>query len=419
MPLSVALGPSVLLMLLLIHVPAAGQPTALRAVVSAGQAAPGGGVFEHFSVESQPVVAPPNARGDVAFFASLLRGVGSEGLFLATARGIVKVAVEGDRAPGGGALSGLGRHPIPSVNANGDVAFAAAVSKGWTVEGIFVSSRGMLRAVAVAGQAAPGILSGTFASLDFPALNDRGDVAFLATVRRGRETLEAIHLRTGGRVRKVVGQEDPAPAGGAFVAFGAPALSSAGAVAFAAVVDGRGVPGGVFIIADGRVRMLVGAGDESPLGGIFAKFSERVAIDNTGAVAFTALLKGAPVSSAIFVAEGDRRKKVVALGDPAPAGGIFSTFGAWPALSSSGTVAFTGSVDPGPPPTGIYVSSQTGVKMVAGIGDRLPGGRKLESFGLYPTVTMGPGGHVTFTTAPTATGEGEEAIYIVDTARLP
>ena len=57
--------------------------------------------------------------------------------------------------------------------------------------------------------------------------------------------------------------------------------------------------------------------------------------------------------------------------------------------------------------------------MVAGIGDRLPGGRKLESFGLYPTVTMGPGGHVTFTTAPTATGEGEEAIYIVDTARLP
>jgi hypothetical protein len=419
MPLSVALGPAALLILLLIYVPAAGQPTAVRTVVSAGQAAPGGGVFEHFSVESQPVVAPPNARGEVAFFASLLRGTGSEGLFLATARGIVKVAVEGDRAPGGGALSGLGRHPIPSVNANGSVAFAAAVSKGGTVEGIFVSSRGMLRAVAVAGEAAPGILSGTFANLDFPALNDRGDVAFLATVRRGRETLEAIYLRTGGRVQKVVSQEDPAPAGGTFAAFGAPALNSAGAVAFAAVVDGRGVPGGVFLITDGRVRMLVGAGDDTPLGGIFAKLSERVAIDNTGAVAFTALLKGASVSSAIFVVEGDRRRKVVALGDPAPAGGIFSTFGSWPALSSSGAVAFTASVDPGPPPTAVYVSSPAGVKMVAGIGDALPGRHKLESFGLYPTVTMGPGGHVTFTTAPTATGEGGEAIYIVDTARLP
>ena len=175
---------------LLAHGIVAAQPTALRLVVSAGQAAPGGGTFEHFSVESQPVIAPPNARGHVAFFASLLRGASSEGLFLAGARGIVKVAAEGDQAPGGGTLSGFGRHPIPSVNAEGHVVFAAAVAKGRTVEGIFVSSRGTLQAVAVAGQPAPGIASGTFASLDFPALNDRGDVVFLATVRRGRETLE-------------------------------------------------------------------------------------------------------------------------------------------------------------------------------------------------------------------------------------
>src|SRR5215472_17377530 len=146
MPLFVARRASVILMLLLIHVPAAGQPTALRTVVSAGQAAPGGGTFEHFSVESQPVVAPPNARGDVAFFASLLRGAGTEGLFLAGARGIVKVAAVGDQAPGGGTLSGFGRHPIPSVNAEGHVVFAAAVSKGRTVEGIFVASRGTLQA---------------------------------------------------------------------------------------------------------------------------------------------------------------------------------------------------------------------------------------------------------------------------------
>ncbi len=408
-----------MLILLLIHVSAAGQPTALRTVVSAGQAAPGGGTFEHFSVESQPVVAPPNARGDVAFFASLLRGAGSEGLFLATSRGIVKVAAEGDRAPGGGALSGFGRHPIPSVNLAGNVVFAAAVSKGKIVEGIFLSSRGRLRALAVAGEPAPGIPSGTFANLDFPALNDRGDVAFLATVRRGRETIEAIHVRTGGGVRKVVSQEDPAPAGGTFTAFGAPALNNAGVVAFAAVVEGRGVPGGVFTVADDRVRMLAGAGDGTPLGGIFVKFSERVTIDHSGAVAFIALLRGAPVLSALFVAEGDRLKKVVALGDPAPAGGVFSSFGFWPTLGSRGAAAFTASVDPGPPPTAVYVSGPAGITKIAGIGDPLPGGAKLESFGLYPTVTMGPGGHVTFTSAPTATGEGGEAIYIADTARRP
>jgi hypothetical protein len=416
---SLARSGVIILVVLLMRVPAAGQLGALRTVVSAGQAAPGGGIFEHFSVESQPVVAPPNARGDVAFFASLLRGAGSEGLFLATPRGIVKVAVEGDRAPGGGSLSGLGRHPIPSVNAAGSVAFAAAVSKGRAVEGIFVSSRGTLRAVAVAGEPAPGIPSGTFATLDFPALNERGDVAFLATVRRGRETVEAIYVRAGGRVRKVVGQEDAAPAGGTFAAFGAPALNDAGVVAFAAVVEGRGVPGGVFTAAGDGVRMLAGAGADTPLGGIFAKFSERVTIDNAGAVAFTAFLRGARVRSAIFVAQGDRLKEIVALGDPAPAGGAFSSFGFWPALGSSGVVAFTASVDPGPPPIAVYVSGPSGVKKVAGIGDPLPGGAKLESFGLYPTVTIGPGGHVTFTTAPTATGEGGEGIYIADGARLP
>jgi len=404
---------------LLVHDIVAAQPIAVRLVVSAGQTAPGGGTFEHFSVESQPVIAPPNARGHVAFFASLLRGASSEGLFLAGARGIVKVAAEGDQAPGGGTLSGFGRHPIPSVNAEGHVVFAAAVAKGRTVEGIFVSSRGTLQAVAVAGQPAPGIASGTFASLDFPALNDRGDVAFLATVRRGRESLEAIHLRSGGRVRKVVAQEDPAPAGGAFAAFGAPAVNNRGVVAFAAVVEGRGVPGGVFTVLDGRVRMLAGAGDRTPLGGIFAKFSERVAIDDAGSVAFIALLKGASVPSALFVAEEDRLRKVVALGDPAPAGGVFSSFGFWPTLGPSGVVAFTASVDPGPPPTAVYASAPGGLMKIAGIGDPLPDGTKLDSFGLYPTVTMGPGGHATFTSALTATGEGSEAIYVAEPARRP
>jgi len=417
MALLLGLCISTTLSFLLAHGIVAAQPAALRLVVSAGQAAPGGGTFERFSVESQPVIAPPNARGDVAFFASLLRGAGAEGLFLTGARGIVKVAAEGDQAPGGGSLSGFGRHPIPSVNAEGNVVFAAAVSKGRTVEGIFESSRGTLRAVTVAGQPAPGIPSGTFASLDFPALNDRGDVAFLATVRRGRETVEAIHLRSGGRVRKIVSQEDPAPAGGTFAAFGAPALNNRGAVAFAAVVEGRGVPGGVFTVIDGRVRMLAGAGDGTPLGGIFTKFSERVTIDDTGSVAFIALLKGASVPSALIVAEENRLRKVVALGEPAPVGGVFSSFGFWPTFGPRGTVAFTASVDPGPPPTAAFVAAPVGLMKIAGIGDELPGGAKLDSFGLYPTVTMGPGGHATFASAPTATGEGGEAIYIADPVR--
>src|SRR5205809_44963 len=42
----------------------------LRAVVRSGMAAPGGGRFDRFDVAGQPIVAPVNANGQVAFYAT-------------------------------------------------------------------------------------------------------------------------------------------------------------------------------------------------------------------------------------------------------------------------------------------------------------------------------------------------------------
>jgi hypothetical protein len=392
---------------------AGAQSPPVRAVVLAGDAAPGGGTFERFSIESLPIVASVNSGGQVAFFATLLRAPASEGLFLAGPSAITKIAAEGDSAPGGGTLSGFGRHPVPAINDAGDVAFAAAVAGGKTVEGVFVSARRRLRAVAVAGGAAPGVSSGTLAALDAPAINSRGDVAFLATVRRGRENVEAIYVRTGERLTKVVAQGDAAPAGGAFGGFGPPALNDTGAVAFAAVVEGRSVPGGVFVASREGVRMLVGAGEEAPTGGIFAKFSERLALNDAGTVAFTAVLKNAPTDAGIFVAGEGRPRKVVVLGDAAPGGGTFSHFGLWPVLSAAGAVGFAASVDGGASPVGMFVTKGATTTKVAAIGDTLAGRGKIASFGLYPVVTMNRAGGVTFATAPTATGEGAEGIFLV------
>src|SRR5687768_8371976 len=95
---------------------AGAQAPPVRAVVVAGDAAPGGGTFVRFSIESQPIVAPANAGGQVAFFATLLRAPAGEALFVAGAAAITKIAAEGDPAPGGGTLSGFGRHPIPAIN---------------------------------------------------------------------------------------------------------------------------------------------------------------------------------------------------------------------------------------------------------------------------------------------------------------
>src|SRR5205814_4436717 len=141
------------------------------------------------------------------------------------------------------------------------------VTGGRTVEGIFLRSQGKLSAVALAGASTPGIPSGTLAVVEAPALHDRGDVAFLATVRRGRETVEALYLKRSGQLRKLVAQGDPAPAGGSFAGFGPPVVNNRGVVAFGAVIEGRGVPGGVFAVEGERVRMLAGAGEDPPLGG--------------------------------------------------------------------------------------------------------------------------------------------------------
>ncbi len=389
------------------------DPPAIRRVAVTGQAVPGGGIFDRFSVESLPIVAPINSKGQVAFFATVVRGRASEGFFLASGARLSKLVVDGDPAPGGGRFSGFGRHPVPALNDAGELAFSAAVAGSKAVEGIFVASPRGLKAVALAGGPAPDIQSGTFANVDTPTINDRGDVAFLATVRRGRENLEAIYLYSGGRTRKVVAQGDPAPAGGAFAGFGPPSLNGKGLVVFGGVVEGRSVPGGLFLSKDGTIRMLVGAGDETPDGGIFAKFSERVALNDAGTVAFNAMLKGAPTSGAIFVID-DRVRRIAGLGDAAPGGGVFSHFGLWPSLSAAGAVVFAASVDGGASPVGVFVAGRDTTSKVAAVGDALPGGGTLVSFGLYPFAATSSPGAIAFATTPDTVGAGAEGVFAID-----
>src|SRR5919198_3202559 len=233
MPVWTRIGVTTLLALSVAATGVRAQST-IRAVAIAGDPAPGGGTFEHFGVEALPIVAPANTKGQVAFFATILRSTASEAFFLASPQRTVRVVAEGDAVPGGGTFSGFGRHPIPALNERGDVAFAAAIVGGRTVEGIFVRDARGLRPIVVTGRAAPGMASGTIAAVDAPALNDHGDLAFLASVRRGRETVEAVYTVLAGRLTKVVAQGDPAPAGGSFAGFGPPVVNNRRRVAFAA-----------------------------------------------------------------------------------------------------------------------------------------------------------------------------------------
>ena len=396
---------------------AADELAHLRQVVGTGDAAPGGGVFDRFGAEAMPIVAPVNGRGDVAFFSTLGRGGAAEGLFVWSRSRITAVAREGDRVPNVGRLSGFGKHPAPSLGDDGTVVFAAAITGGSAVEGIFATRGARIRAVALTGTAAPGFPSGTLAGVEAPVVNARGEIAFLASIRRGRESTEAVLLSSRGQLRKIVAQGDPAPAGGTFAGFGPPAINREGVVAFGGAVDGRAVPGGIFLWQDGQVRMVQGAGDETPSGGIFAKFSERLGLSDAGTIAFHGLLKNAPIAAAIFALEGGRSRAVARLGDPAPGGGRFSNFGPWPAVGTSGTIAFAASVDDGPSPVIVVRTAAEGLRRVAGVGDTLPGGARIATLTLLPVVSVNAGGIVSFAVAPTATGEGVEGLFLATPAR--
>jgi hypothetical protein len=233
--------------------PAAAPPReggALRVVALSGMAAPGGGRFDRFDVNAQPIVAPVNARGQVAFYATVLRSPAREGIFLADAGGVSKVVAFSVLAPSGGTLAELGAHPLPALNAAGHVAFVAQIVGGSGTEGVFLAERDRLKTIALAGDEAPGLPAGVLVGFDAPALNDNDELAFVATVRRGRDQLDVLYLWNGRRLQRVVAEGDRLlRSGGVMNKIGGPAINNAGVIAFPAAIFKGPALGGILLRA--------------------------------------------------------------------------------------------------------------------------------------------------------------------------
>jgi hypothetical protein len=407
--------------------PTATAPTAapvapsLRLVIASGQPAPTGGDFSRFDVTTQPIVAPVNARGHVAFYASVVHSKQTEGIFLYLGSRIVKAAALGDSIPGGGVLSEFARHPTPSLNSADKVAFGAAVSGARASEGMFLAAEGGLKVIALSGGDAPGVPTGTFVEFDTPTLNDRDEVAFVATVRRGREMLQVLYLHSAGKLRKLVAEGDPAPVipgdptrpRGTFSKFGVPVINNKGVVVLPAVIDRGDVLGGIFVTGTRDLARLLTVGEIISPGTMLVRFSERVALDDDDNIAFGAHVgAGASANSeAIFLwnaASG--LTQVAAIGDSAPGGGRFSAFGAWPSLGPHAAVTFVAGIDDGPGPVGLYAWRAGDTRRLAMTGDRLPDHTKLPAFALNPVASAGPNGGVTFATMSAPEG-GKTGIY--------
>jgi len=383
---------------------------ALRLVVASGQAAPGGGRFDRFDVGSQPIVAPVNGRGQVAFYASVARGKASEGIFLATTSRITKAAAVGDAVPGGGVLSEFARHPVPALNDAGKIAFGAAVAGARATEGIFLATDNGLKAIALSGADAPGVPNGTFVEFDAPVLNNRDEIAFVGTVRRGRETLQVLYLYSGGVLRKLVAGGDPAPRGGSFDRFGLPAINNRGVVAVPAILERGAVLGGIFVAGARELRLLIGAGEIGPGGAMLVRFSERAAIDDADNVAFVAHLGSGTASEAVLVATAGGLTQLALTGESAPGGGRFAAFGPWPNFGPDATVAFVAAIDDGPGGLAIYIGTAGAVHRVAMVGDPMANGGVIPALALNSVTSVGSRGGLTFATMASPES-GQNGIY--------
>jgi hypothetical protein len=117
------------------------------------------------------------------------------------------------------------------------------------------------------------------------------------------------------------------------------------------------------------IRKVVAAGENAPQGGTFTQFDP---VANTGAILFDALVKKDEPFHGIYVARGSALSRIVATGDPSPLGGTFIELSSM-ALNRRGTVVFVGSALGGVPQA-IYFTGGTKLKKIVAVNDPVPGG---------------------------------------------
>jgi hypothetical protein len=391
--------------------PIAGE--AVRVVVRSGLVAPGGGRFDRFDVPGQPVVVPVNGRGQIAFYATVLHALGREGIFLADSVSgqVTKVVAIGDAVPGGGMFAAFSDQPLPALNAAGHVAFHAQIGGGRAPAGIFLAGEQGVQPVALAGDEAPGVPSGVLAAFDAPALNDNDELAFVASVRRGRDELDVLYFWNGRRLQRLVAEgELLLRIGGTMDKIGDPALNNGGVVAFPAAIFKGPALGGIFVAGARSLRLLVGAGDTTPNGAMILRFSERVAIDDEDGIAFGAYLgRSGSVGEAVLRTGPNGLQEVAVEGDPAPGGGRYVAFGPWPVVAPGGVTAFIASLDGGPGPLAAFAGPIGNIQSVATMGEAMPEGGRIGHFALSAVAATGPNGGLTVATV----AEGSEPSAIL------
>ncbi|MBI4604225.1 MAG: hypothetical protein HY721_19880 [Planctomycetes bacterium] len=313
-----------------------------------------------------------NDRGQIAFLGYAGASFpGTKGLFLVRGSEIEKVALEGDAAPGGGTFTF--DYVNLDLNDQGQVAFVTGAGGG--AHAIFLYSLGNLSQVVRTGD----IPSGAFTSLDNPAINNSGEIAFTGGYPQGGGIFKVGIA--GGPAAKVWIKGDNAPSGGTFEStLRPPAINDAGQVAAEAGVVGDftlqdGTPfsgqlSGIFVGGAGQPKRIALAGVNTD-GGVFAPPD----LSSGGDLAYGFESSFVPPRWRLYRGS---LQKVAATGDGTPAGGKFGLVGLGllrpDRLNDRGQIVFDATVDGGSSPLGIFISQGGGSVKVVAVGDPTPQG---------------------------------------------
>ncbi len=283
----------------------------------------------------------------------------------------------GDAAPVPPQLAAAG---APALNDNGQIAFIADGA-------VFFSSQGATNLVAGYGDPLPGGMT-FLLSQGTVALNAQGQIAFLAFFSPGFR--RGIFLSTDSGISKIAAEGDPAPGGGTFSFFNTPTINVSGQVSF--VAFSSQTRRGLYLSSGGTLAQLARQGDPAPGGGTFVNFTSP-SINSGGQVAFQATVSGGGSGgSGIFLASGGTITKIARNGDPAPGGGTFASLFGPLSLNDAGQIAFIGVFTPsGLSALYLYTGSQ--ITELARAGGPAPGGGDFTSFN---SPSLNGGGQVAF-----------------------
>lgn len=269
----------------------------------------------------------------------------------------IPLALQGMVVPGAGTLSPASFMNPALMNRSGAISFCAHTTDPLRNQGIFVVDATGLHAIAIGsggggGSASPGSsgdptpLGGTFSgffggTMFAPAINDRGDVLFLADVENGIAPRGLfLYLADVASIVPVAWAGGPSPLGGNFTAVGPGVLNDYREVLFLGMQNSQ-YESDVFHYQNGAVTTFAAVGQAAPGGGVFQQLGTESlgmvdgttipvgplpSINACGQVAFRAVVQGPQTTIGIVVRTNGVDQWYLRSGDPTPIGGTYASF---------------------------------------------------------------------------------------------